>query len=116
MTDDNVSPPATGTRWKLTQETIAIITVGLTLGTLIIYTASDIRAEARADREAFYSEMRAMRAEAQADRQANAEERRRFEERMDRDRRRFENEILRLTKGQERLVAIVESQPQQQSP
>ena len=39
--------------FKLSQETIAIITVGLALGTLIVTTTGDFRTEARADREAF---------------------------------------------------------------
>ncbi len=39
--------------FKLTQETIAIVTVGLTLAGFVICSTNDIRAEARADREAF---------------------------------------------------------------
>ena len=56
--------------FKLSQETIAIVTVGLALAGLILTTTSGIRDEARADREAFRSEMQAMRAEARADREA----------------------------------------------
>ena len=64
---------------KLSQETVAIVTVGLTLATLVLTLAgfvisstSDIRAEARADREA------------------------------------FEKHITRLTQGQSQLTGIVE--------
>ena len=38
--------------FKLSQETIAIVTVGLALAGLILTTTSGIRDEARADREA----------------------------------------------------------------
>ena len=65
--------------FKLTQETIAIGTVGLTLATLVLTLAgfvisstNDIRDEARADREA------------------------------------FEKHILRLTQEQSRLAGVVE--------
>ena len=63
--------------FRLSQETIAIVTVGLALAGLGI--TSDIgirnemqamRAEARADREAWQAEARALRAEARADREA----------------------------------------------
>ena len=70
--------------FKLSQETIAIVTVGLALAalilSLIVFIASstnDLRAEGRADRaaaqaarEAIRAENRADRAEARADREA----------------------------------------------
>ena len=49
--------------FELSQETIAIVTVGLALAGLDVTSTHGIRAEARADREA-------MRAEARADREA----------------------------------------------
>ena len=82
---------------KLSQETIAIVTVGLTLATLVLTLAGfvisstgDIRAEARADREAWQAESARLRDEARADREA------------------FEKHITRLTQGQSQLTGIVE--------
>ena len=83
--------------FKLTQETIAIGTVGLTLATLVLTLAgfvisstNDIRAEARADRAAWQAEAQSLRDEARADREA------------------FEKHILRLTRQQSQLTGIVE--------
>ena len=86
---------------KLSQETIAIVTVGLALATLIVTGDVANRAEARADREALRAEARADRAEAQAARDAI-----RAEARADREA--FEQHIIRLTQGQSRLTGIVE--------
>ena len=68
---------------KLSQETIAIVTVGLALAGLVTTTHLSLRAEMRADRAE-------MRAEARADREA------------------FEKQILRLTQEQSRLTGAVE--------
>ena len=87
--------------FKLSQETIAIVTVGLALATLIVTGDAANRAEARADREALRAEARADRAEAQAARDAI-----RAETRADREA--FEQHITRLTQGQSRLTGIVE--------
>ena len=105
--------------FKLSQETIAIVTVGLALAGLILATTSGIRDEARADRDAFRSEVRALRAEARADRDALRAEARadRAEARADRealriearaDRDAFEKHVTRLTQGQSRLTGMVE--------
>ena len=112
--------------FKLTPETIAIATVGLALAGLILTTTSGIRDEARADRDAFRSEMQALRAEARADRaEARADrEALRAEARADRDEARadreairaearadreaFEKHITRLTQEQSRLTGMVE--------
>ena len=82
---------------KLTQETVAIVTVGLTLATLVLTLAgfvisstNDIRDEARADRAAWQAEAQSLRDEARADREA------------------FEKHITRLTQGQSQLTGIVE--------
>ena len=80
--------------FKLSQETIAIVTVGLALATLIVTGDAANRAEARADREILRAEARADRTEAQAAREA--------------DREAFEQHIIRLTQGQSRLTGIVE--------
>ena len=93
---------------RLSQETIAIIGVGVTfLGVGIAAIALGLsvaeslreemradRVEARADREAIREEMRADRAEARADRE------------------RFERQILRLTKGQGVLFGLIEGRSQ----
>ena len=94
--------------FKLSQETIAIVTVGLALAGLILATTSGIRDEARADRDAFRSEVRALRAEARADRaEARADrDALRIEARADRDA--FEKHVTRLTQGQSRLTGMVE--------
>lgn len=75
-------------RLRLTQETIAIVTVGLALAGLIATSVgdlrqdvSDLREEARADRAAWQAESRQLREEARADRDA------------------FQQEILRLTQA-----------------
>ena len=116
--------------FKLTQETIAIVTVGLALAGLILTTTNGIRDEARAEREAFRSEMQALRTEARADREALRTEARsdRAEARADRealraeahaerealraearaDREAFEKHITRLTQEQSRLTGMVE--------
>ena len=98
--------------FKLSQETIAIVTVGLALATLIVTGDAANRAEARADREALRAEARADRAEAQAARDAIRAEAQaardaiRAEARADREA--FEQHITRLTQGQSRLTGIVE--------
>ena len=87
--------------FKLSQETIAIVTVGLALAGLDVHG----RIEARADREAIQAEARAereaIRAEARAEREAI-----RAEARADREA--FEQHITRLTQGQSRLTGIVD--------
>ena len=63
--------------FELSQETIAIVTVGLALAGLDITSYNglrsdmrDMRAEARADREAWEAESARLQAEARADREA----------------------------------------------
>ena len=94
--------------FKLSQETIAIVTVGLALAGLDVHGRIEaradretIRAEARAERETIRADGRADRAEAQAARDAI-----RAEARADREA--FEQHITRLTQGQSRLTGIVE--------
>ena len=83
--------------FKLSQETVAIVTVGLALAGLDVTSDNAIReeirtvrAEARADREAWQTEAQSLRAEARADREA------------------FEKHITRLTQEQSRLTGVVE--------
>ena len=95
-------------RVGLKQETIAIVAVGVTMLGTMLFTTS--RLEARIDRVQVNIDL--VRAEARADREA-------FEVRLDRvqaeiraeasaDREVFSREILRLTAGQSRLAGIVE--------
>ena len=79
-----------GVRFRLSQETIAIITVGIALAGLNLATVGDLRNEARADRAAWQAESRQLRDEARADREN------------------FQREILRLTAEQATLATIVE--------
>ena len=88
MTDEN---ERTKGRLRISQETIAIVTVGVALAGLILVTTGDLREEARADRAAWQAESRQLRDEARADREA------------------FQREILRLTEGQAELAATVAS-------
>ena len=94
--------------FKLNQETIAIVTVGLALAGLDVTSDNSIReeiravrTEARADREAWQAEAQSLRAEASAEREAL-----RTEARADREA--FEKHIIRLTQEQSRLTGMVE--------
>ena len=66
--EDGQTTDVKQTRFSLPQETIAIVTVGVALAGFNFANFSDIRAEMRADR----AEREAMRAEARADREAFA--------------------------------------------
>ena len=116
--------------FRLSQETIAIVTVGLALAGLDITSDNGIRsemramrAEARADREALRAEAQssrealraearadreALRAEAQADRAAFQAEIRRLDDQARADREAFEKHVTRLIQEQSRLTGIVE--------
>ena len=104
---------------KLTQETVAIVTVGLTLATLVLTLAgfvisstNDIRDEARADRAAWQAEAQSLRDEARdearADRAAWQAEAQNLRDEARADREAFEKHITRLTQGQSQLTGIVE--------
>ena len=97
---------------RLSQETIAIIGVGIAMIALGLSVAESLRdemradrAEARADRDATREEARADRAEARADRDAI-----RAEARADREQ--FERQILRLIQGQGILFGLIEGRSQ----
>ena len=105
--------------FKLSQETIAILTIGLTILGTILYTTArvedridGIQSEIRADREALRAEVRAdrdaLRAEARADRDAFQAEIRRLDDQTRADREAFEKHIIRLTQEQSRLTGMVE--------
>ena len=123
MTDHD--QPRSERRVRLSQETFAIIGVGAVLAGLLLTITSDMRADARADRDTLNRRTEALSAEAQADRAAldrrtealRAEaraDRKAFEEKFEAGNRKFEekfgtiqSEILRLTKGQVALTAQV---------
>ena len=117
MTDE--SPRSTG-RLRISQETIAIVTVGVALAGLILITTGDLRNEAREDRSAWQAqsqqmrnawqaESQQMRNEWQAESRQLRDEARARREAADRDREAFQREILRLTQAQAELGAIVAS-------
>ena len=98
--------------FKLSQETIAIVTVGLALAGLEITSDIRTRAEIQIVRTEGRADREAIRAEARADREAIRIEGRagrealRAEGRADREA--FEKHITRLTREQSRLAGIVE--------
>ena len=110
MTDEN---QRTRRRAQISQETIAIVTVGVALAGLILVTTGDLREEARANRAAWQAESqqlrnewqeesRQLRDEARADRTAWQAESQKLRDD-------FQREILRLTREQAELAAIVAS-------
>ena len=84
MTDEN---QRTKGRLRISQETIAIVTVGVELAGLNLVTTGDLRDL----RNEWQAESRQLREEARSDREA------------------FQREILRLTQGQAELAAIIPS-------
>ena len=69
-------------RFSLSQEVIAIVTVGVALAGLILMETGEIRAEARADRARADAAMREMRAEGRTDRAEWRASREAFEKRI----------------------------------
>ena len=113
MRDEN---QRTKGRLQISQETIAIVTVGVALAGLILVATGDLRDEARADRAAWQAESRQLRDEARADRaawqaesQKLGDEARAEREAFRREGEAFRREILRLTQEQAELAAIVAS-------
>ena len=115
-------------RWfHLSQETIAIVTVGIALATLMLTTTAGIRNEARADREAWErrfaeadaawkAESHQLRAEQRANREASERriaetdaawkaETRQLRAEAQANYEHFQREILRLTGETARLAA-----------
>ena len=90
--------------FKLSQETIAIVTVGIALAGLLVASDTAIRSEMQAIR----SEMQAMRADARADRAENQAAREAIRAEARADREAFEKHITRLTQEQSRLTGMVE--------
>ena len=92
----------TTTRFRLSQETIAIVTVGIALAGLNLASVGDLRDEARADRAAWQAESRQLRDEARADRED-------FQRQIRADREDFQRQILRLTAQSAKLAAAVDA-------
>ena len=111
MTGDTSSSP----RWRLSQETIAILTGTVALAALILTTTAGIRTEAQADRAVAHAAAEANRAAAHAAAEANraafTAAMRTMYERTDVERHRFEAEILGLTREQATRAAVIESRP-----
>ena len=101
MTDENQRTR----RPRLSQETIAIVTVGVALAGLNLVTTSDLRDL----RNEWQAESRQLRDEAQADRTAWQAESQKLRDDFQRQSETFQREILRLTEGQAKLAAIVTS-------
>ena len=87
---------------KLSQETIAMLGVGIGLAALILTATTSLRAEIRELRSELRTEIRDVRTEARADREAL-----RAEARADRES--FQREIIRLTEQHGILSARVDS-------
>ena len=60
----------TTSRFRLSQESITVVTVGIALAGLILVAVSDLREQGRADRAAWQAESQELREAAQADRAA----------------------------------------------
>ena len=95
-------------RFRLSQETVASVTVGIALAGLILATVGDLRDEARADRAAAQTD----RAAAQADRAAWQAESRQLRDEARADRENFQRrmealqrQVVGLSIEQARLAA-----------
>ena len=94
--------------FRLSQETIAIVTVGLALAGLDVTSDNGIRSEMQAMRAEARADREALRAEARADRAAFQAEIRRLDDQARADREAFEKHVTRLIQEQSRLTGIVE--------
>ena len=95
-------------RFKLSQETIAIMTIGLAiLGTNLTILGASLYSASRLEDRLNQVQSEVM-AEARADRAVFQEEIRRLGDRARSDRESFEKHITRLTREQSRLTGIVE--------
>ncbi len=104
---------------RLSQETIAVIGIGVALGALILTTTGGLREEIRAVRAEAHADREASERRAAADREASerraaadreASERRAAADREASERRAadFEKQIIRLTEQQGTLGGLVE--------
>lgn len=97
---------------RLSQETLAIIGVGVALAALILTSSAGVRGEIQSVRDELRAEIRDVRAEARAEREAMRTEARAEREAMRTearaDRESFQSHILRLTDQQGVLSARVD--------
>ena len=93
---------------KLSQETIAIIGVGVALAALDVTTTSALRAEIQAVRVEARDDREAMRTEMRADREAWQAGMRASREEFERHVVRLEQHVVRLTEQQGALGGLVE--------
>ena len=91
------------TRFRLSQEMIAIVTVGLALAALILVTVADLREEGQADRAAWQAESRQYRDEVRASREA-----------FQRKSEAWQREILRIREAQARPAGVASPRPGEQ--
>ena len=97
-------------RFRLSQETVAIVSVGVALAGLILASVGDFREEARADRTAWQAESRQIRDEARA---ADAADRENFQRQMETFQRQMEalqRQVVGLSIEQARLAAVVDQE------
>ena len=106
MTDEN---QRIRTQFRLSQEMIAIVTVGIALAGLNLATVGDLREEARADRAVAQAEGQADRTAWQAESRQLRDEARAEREAFRHEGEAFRREILRLTQEQAELAAVVDS-------
>ena len=112
MTDKNQS---TKGRLRISQEMIAIITVGVALATQQLLITANIVEEGRAARAAWEAESQQRRNDWEAESQQRRNEweaqSRQLRDEARSDREAFQREILRLTQGQTERAAIVAATP-----
>ena len=88
-------------RFRLSQETIAIVTVGIALAGLNLATVGDLREEARADRAAAHADRAAWQAESRQLRDEARADRENFQRQMEA----LQRQVIGLSIEQARLAA-----------
>lgn len=84
------------TRFRLSQEMMAMVTVGLALAAPRLVTVADLREEGQADRAAWQAESRQYRDEFRSSREA------------------FERETLRITEAHAKIAGVASPRPGEQ--
>ena len=95
------------TRFRLSQEMIAIVTVGLALAALRLVTVADLREEGQADRAAWQAERQRHHAAWQA-------ESRQYRDEVRSSREAFQREILRITEAHAKPAGVASPRPGEQ--
>ena len=96
-----------GTRFRLSQETIAIVTVGIALAGLNLATVGDLREEARADRAAAQAAAQADRAAWQTESRQLRDEARADREDFQRQMEALQRQMVGLSVEQAKLAAAI---------